>query len=102
MGAQIIDGKAVAARVRARVAEEVKAFTEEHGRPPGLATILVGDDPASAVYVRSKEKACIEAGMKSVVERLPAETTEAELLAHVERCNEDPTIHGILVQMPLP
>jgi methylenetetrahydrofolate dehydrogenase (NADP+) / methenyltetrahydrofolate cyclohydrolase len=100
-GAKLIDGSAVARSVRAEVAREAAELTAR-GVRPGLAVILVGDDPASAVYVRSKEKACIEAGMKSVVERLPAETTEAELLAHVERCNEDPTIHGILVQMPLP
>ena len=100
-GARLIDGASVARSVRAEVTRET-ADLVRRGVKPGLAVVLVGDDPASAVYVRSKEKACIEAGMKSVVIRLPAETSQDELLGHVAALNEDPTIHGILVQMPLP
>ena len=98
---RIIDGKAVAARVRARVADEVRALAGR-GVVPGLTVILVGDDPASAVYVGSKEKACIEAGMRGETIRMPATTTQQELLTVVERLNGDPRVHGILVQMPLP
>ena len=100
-GARIIDGVAVAKRVRADVARDAASLIA-HGVQPGLAVILVGDDPASAVYVRTKEKALLDAGMKSVGVRLPADTTQATLLGHVAAFNEDPTIHGILVQMPLP
>jgi methylenetetrahydrofolate dehydrogenase (NADP+) / methenyltetrahydrofolate cyclohydrolase len=97
----LIDGTAIARSIRADVAEQT-ARLRERGIRPGLAVVLVGDDPASAVYVRSKGKACVEAGMHSETIRLPATTTQDELLAHVDRLNADPAIHGILVQMPLP
>ena len=93
-----MDGKALAARIRAEVAEGVAAF----GRPIGLATVLVGDDPASDVYIRAKHKATLEVGMAARDLRLPAETTEAELLALVAELNADDAIDGILVQLPLP
>jgi methylenetetrahydrofolate dehydrogenase (NADP+)/methenyltetrahydrofolate cyclohydrolase len=101
MSARVLDGTAIARTIREEVAAEVARVTR-HGRKPGLAAVLVGEDPASAVYVRSKGKACEEAGMHSVTIRLAAETSEAELLATVDRLNEDPAIHGILVQLPLP
>lgn len=101
MPAERIDGVAIAARVRQRVAREA-AELKLLGITPGLTAVLVGDDPASAVYVASKEKACKEAGMNGESIRLPATTTEAELLAVVDRLNADPAVHGILVQMPLP
>ncbi len=101
MPAEIIDGAAVADRVRADVAKAAAALVPK-GIIPGLTVVLVGDDPASAVYVRAKEKACHEAGMHGETIRLPASTTQAELLAVVDRLNADPAIHGILVQMPLP
>jgi methylenetetrahydrofolate dehydrogenase (NADP+)/methenyltetrahydrofolate cyclohydrolase len=101
-GAQLIDGNTIAKAVRADAAGRAAALRASHGVNPGLAVVLVGDDPASAVYVRAKGKACEEAGMTSETLRLPATTTEAELLAVVDRLNADPTIHGILVQMPLP
>ena len=101
MTARILDGTSIAQTIRAEVAEEV-ARQSRTGRKPGLAAVLVGEDPASAVYVRSKGKACEEAGMHSVTLRLPAATTEAELLETVDRLNADPDIHGILVQLPLP
>ena len=101
MPAEIIDGAAIARRIRGEAAAEVAALATR-GVRPGLAVVLVGDDPASAVYVRSKGRACEEAGMHSVTLRLPATTTEDELLAHVDALNADPTVHGILVQMPLP
>jgi methylenetetrahydrofolate dehydrogenase (NADP+)/methenyltetrahydrofolate cyclohydrolase len=100
--ARIIDGKAFADRLRARVAERAAKVKQQHGITPGLAAVLVGDDPASAVYVRNKEKAVAEAGMASFPHRLPATTSEAELLALVAKLNADPAIHGILVQLPLP
>lgn len=100
-GATLIDGTAIGRLVRQDVAKEV-ARLEALGVTPGLSVVLVGDDPASAVYVRSKGKACEEAGMRGETIRLPAETTEAELLEHVDRLNADPNVHGILVQMPLP
>ena len=103
VGARIIDGKAVATAVRARVREEVSVFAGEHGgRVPALATVIVGDDPASEIYVRNKHKACEEAGMGSVHHGLPAETAEPELLELVERLNLDGEVDGILVQLPLP
>ncbi len=102
MSAKIIDGKAFAANVRARVAEHVVRLKEENGITPGLAVVLVGQDAASEVYVRSKGKSTIEAGMNSYEHKLPAETSEAELLALVDRLNKDPNVHGILVQLPLP
>jgi methylenetetrahydrofolate dehydrogenase (NADP+)/methenyltetrahydrofolate cyclohydrolase len=99
--AGLIDGVAIANAVRADVAERARELIAR-GVRPGLTVILVGDDPASAVYVRAKEKACHEAGMAGETIRLPASTSQAELLAHVDRLNADPTVHGILVQMPLP
>lgn len=102
MTAQIIDGKAFAAKVRGKVAEHVATLRSDHGLVPGLAVVLVGEDPASQVYVRSKGKMTIEVGMKSVEHRLTADTSEAELLALIERLNADAEIHGILVQLPLP
>jgi methylenetetrahydrofolate dehydrogenase (NADP+)/methenyltetrahydrofolate cyclohydrolase len=101
MSARILDGTAIAQAIRAEVAEEVARLSRT-GRKPGLAAVLVGEDPASAVYVRSKGKACEEAGMHSVTLRLPAAASEAELLETVDRLNADPDIHGILVQLPLP
>ena len=102
MGAEIIDGKAFAARIRGQVAEHVARLQADHGLTPGLAVVLVGEDPASQVYVRSKGKQTVEAGMKSVEHRLEADTSEEDLLALVAELNADPTIHGILVQLPLP
>jgi methylenetetrahydrofolate dehydrogenase (NADP+) / methenyltetrahydrofolate cyclohydrolase len=101
MSARILDGVAIAKAIREEVAAEVSRFRSK-GQKPGLAAVLVGEDPASAVYVRSKGKACEEAGMHSVTVRLPVETPEAELLATVDRLNADPEINGILVQLPLP
>ncbi|MCA0175286.1 MAG: bifunctional methylenetetrahydrofolate dehydrogenase/methenyltetrahydrofolate cyclohydrolase FolD [Proteobacteria bacterium] len=99
---QRIDGVAVAATLRAEVAQRAAAYTAAQGHPPGLAVLLVGDDPASAVYVRNKVRACAEAGIASFLDRLPAQTTEAEVLARVAALNTDARVHGILVQMPLP
>ncbi len=101
MSAKILDGTAIARAIRDEVAVEVGRVSRD-GRKPGLAAVLVGEDPASGVYVRSKGKACEEAGMHSETIRLPAGTSEAELLATVDRLNTDPAIHGILVQLPLP
>ena len=98
---KLIDGKALSAKLRSGIKEEV-AEIKAKGITPGLAVILVGDDPASQVYVRNKEKACIEAGMHSEVYRLPEETTEEELLARIDKLNKDDNIHGILVQLPVP
>jgi methylenetetrahydrofolate dehydrogenase (NADP+)/methenyltetrahydrofolate cyclohydrolase len=100
--ASIIDGKAVGARVRAEVAQDVESFVAEHGRPPGLATILVGDDPASAVYVNGKQKACAEAGIQGFDHRLPADSSEDEVIALIERLNADDDVSGILCQLPVP
>ncbi|WP_176248171.1 MULTISPECIES: bifunctional methylenetetrahydrofolate dehydrogenase/methenyltetrahydrofolate cyclohydrolase FolD [unclassified Sulfitobacter] len=102
MTATIIDGKAFAARVRGQVAEHVARLKAEHGITPGLAVVLVGADPASEVYVRSKGKMTVEVGMKSVEHRLQADTSEADLLTLIADLNADPEIHGILVQLPLP
>ena len=96
-----MDGREIARRVRDRVAEEVKVL-KARGVTPGLTVVLVGDDPASAVYVASKGKACAEAGMKGETIRMPATTTQSELIDVVQRLNRDPSVHGILVQMPLP
>jgi methylenetetrahydrofolate dehydrogenase (NADP+) / methenyltetrahydrofolate cyclohydrolase len=101
MSAKVLDGTVIGKAIRDEVAVEV-ARMRGSGRRPGLAAVLVGEDPASAVYVRSKGKACEEAGMHSVTIRLPADTAEDELLATVDRLNTDPEIHGILVQLPLP
>ena len=102
MTAKRIDGKAVAAALRARIAGEVARFREATGRVPGLATVLVGEDPASAVYVRSKGKATLEAGMESFAHHLSATTSQDELVALVDQLNDDPAVDGILVQLPLP
>jgi len=102
MSAQVIDGKEIAAKVRAEVAAEVARLQKEHGLKPGLAVVLVGEDPASKVYVANKAKQTVEVGMNSWEHRLPAETSEAEVLAMVDKLNKDPACHGILVQLPLP
>ena len=102
MTAKVIDGKAFAARVRADVATHGAAMKQDHGITPGLAVVLVGDDPASRVYVKNKHTSTIEVGMNSFEHRLSAETSEADLLALVQKLNNDPAVHGILVQLPLP
>ncbi len=102
MAARAIDGKAVAAAVRERVRGEVAAYAAEAGRTPTLATVIVGDDPASRIYVRNKHRACEEAGMLSAHHGLPAETTESELLELVGGLGLDPEVDGILVQLPVP
>lgn len=102
MTAQIIDGKAFASALRETVACHVSQLKETHGITPGLAVVLMGDDPASQVYVRSKEKQTVEAGMHSYAHRLAATTPEAELLGLIHQLNEDPAVHGILIQLPLP
>jgi methylenetetrahydrofolate dehydrogenase (NADP+)/methenyltetrahydrofolate cyclohydrolase len=102
MPAQRLDGKALAATMRGEIAARVAARTQAGKRPPGLAAVLVGEDPASQTYVRNKHKACQGAGLASTVHTLPAATTQAELLALVARLNRDPAVHGILVQLPLP
>lgn len=102
MSAEIIDGKAFAANLRARVGEAAAAFEVQAGRKAGLAVVLVGDDPASAVYVRSKGKATVAANMASFEHRLPADTTQDTLIALVRQLNADPAVDGILVQLPLP
>ena len=99
---KLIDGKAFAATLRAKVAEGVAAFVARTGRKPGLAVVLVGEDPASSVYVRSKGKATSESGMHSIEHRLPDTASEAELLALVDALNRDADVDGILVQLPLP
>mgnify|MGYP001773328140 CR=1 FL=1 len=98
----LIDGKAVAAELRAQLRRSVERLMAERGIRPGLALLLVGDNPASQVYVRSKAKACQEVGFLSVVERLPAETPQQTVLEYIRRWNQSPEIHGILVQLPLP
>ncbi len=98
----IISGKEFAKGLRAKMTDAVATLKAEHDLQPGLAVVLVGDDPASDVYVRNKGKATLKTGMHSVEHRLPAETSQADLVALVEELNQDPTIHGILVQMPLP
>ncbi len=100
--AEIIDGKKVAEQLRKEVREEVKKLREESGIVPGLAAVLVGNNPASQIYVRNKRKACEEVGIYSEEHNLPEETTESDLLSLVERLNYDEKIHGILVQLPLP
>jgi methylenetetrahydrofolate dehydrogenase (NADP+)/methenyltetrahydrofolate cyclohydrolase len=101
MTARILDGVAMGRAIRQEVGQDVARLLQA-GIKPGLAVVLVGEDPASQVYVRSKGKACEEAGMHSVTIRLPAETSEAELLATIDRLNADPAIHGMLVQLPIP
>lgn len=102
MSADLIDGKAFAQGLRERVALAAARFQKEAGRAPGLAVVLVGEDPASSVYVRSKGKACREAGMESIEHRLPESTSQADLIALVESLNADDMVDGILVQLPLP
>ncbi|TCM84400.1 bifunctional methylenetetrahydrofolate dehydrogenase/methenyltetrahydrofolate cyclohydrolase FolD [Rhodovulum steppense] len=102
MSAEIIDGKAFAATIRGKVTEHVARLHSEHGLTPGLAVVLVGEDPASQVYVRNKGQQTEESGMASFEHRLPAETSEADLLALIARLNAAPAVHGILVQLPLP
>ena len=98
----LIEGKKVSEALRTALKEKTAAIKEKYGVAPGLAVILVGEDPASTVYVRNKERACIELGYHSEVYRLPAETSEAELLSLIDRLNNDKKIHGILCQLPLP
>jgi methylenetetrahydrofolate dehydrogenase (NADP+)/methenyltetrahydrofolate cyclohydrolase len=102
MTARIIDGKAFAAKVREKVAGHVARLKEEHGITPGLAVVLVGEDPASQVYVRSKGKQTVEVGMNSYEHKLDADTSEKDLLALIDKLNTAPEVHGILVQLPLP
>jgi methylenetetrahydrofolate dehydrogenase (NADP+)/methenyltetrahydrofolate cyclohydrolase len=102
MSAKIIDGKAIAADLRAQVAAQTKRVTTVHGLVPGLAVVLIGDNAASKSYVTAKSRALVEAGMRPFDHQLPANTSEAELLALVEKLNGNPAVHGILVQMPLP
>jgi methylenetetrahydrofolate dehydrogenase (NADP+) / methenyltetrahydrofolate cyclohydrolase len=102
MSARVIDGKAIAADLRSRVAEQARRLTQARGLVPGLAVVLVGQNPASEVYVRNKSRATVEAGMRSFDHRLPDTISEAELLALIARLNDDASVHGILVQLPLP
>lgn len=102
MTVRILDGKAIAETIRSEIGLEVAEFIRTRQFPPQLAAVLVGDDPASHVYLRNKEKACEKAGMGSQVHRLPASTSELDLLALLDRLNRDQSIHGILVQLPLP
>ena len=102
MAAKILDGNKVAQEMRAEMAEEIRALKEEHGITPGLAVVLVGDDPASQVYVRNKGRACEQVGIRSDTYRFPADYPEEELLGLISKLNDDPEVHGILVQLPLP
>jgi len=102
MAGQVIDGKAVAARVRAQVAEGVEAFVAERGRPPGLATVLIGEDPGSAVYVGGKQRASKEVGMAGFDHRLPADVPREEVVALIESLNADEAVDGMIVQLPVP
>src|SRR5271154_7018915 len=102
MSATIIDGKEVAARVRADVARDVAEFRERTGRPPGLATILVGEDPASEVYIRGKRKASAEAGITDYHQHLPSDVSQDHVAAVIEDCNGNPDVSGILLQLPVP
>lgn len=102
MPARIIDGKRVAAELRTALAARIAAFTQERGRPPGLAVLLVGADPASQVYVRNKRRACEEVGIRSFGHDLPADTSQDALLALIDSLNGDPAVDGILLQLPLP
>ena len=102
MTAQLIDGKAIAAETRAQVTADVEAFVARTGHRPGLATVLVGDDPASAVYVANKQRGCEEAGINGFSHTLPADVAREDLIALVEQLNADPAVSGILVQLPLP
>ena len=100
--AKLIDGKAFAAGLRARIGAAVGRLKAEHGLTPGLAVVIAGENPASQVYVRNKAKQTVEVGMHSEEHRMDASSSEAEVLAMVERLNTEPAIHGILVQLPLP
>ena len=102
MSATILDGKAIAKQIRAEIAEQVAEFTQKTGVKPCLAAVLVGEDPASQVYVRNKERACGKAGIQSQMHRLPADTTTEDLLALIDQLNNDRAVNGILVQLPLP
>jgi methylenetetrahydrofolate dehydrogenase (NADP+) / methenyltetrahydrofolate cyclohydrolase len=102
MAANIIDGRSVAARVRAQVAREVDELVARTGRRPGLATILVGDDPASTIYVANKRKACAEVGIADHHRHLPADTTHEQVAAAIDECNRDPDVSGVLLQLPVP
>ncbi len=102
MSADVLDGKRIAKEIQAEIKQRVEAFVEASGRVPVLAAVLVGDDPASQVYVRNKERACERAGIKSQLHRMPAESTTEEVLRLVCQLNEDPDVSGILVQLPLP
>jgi len=102
MPATVIDGKAVAQRVRAEVGEGVAEFTQRHGRPPGLATVLVGEDPASAIYVGGKQKATAEVGMRGFDHRLSADASRDEVVGLLEQLNADPEVSGIICQLPVP
>lgn len=102
MSGTILDGKAFSKEIRGEIGEQVAAFTESGGPTPCLAAVLVGDDPASQVYVRNKERACEKAGIKSILHRLPTDTTTEQLLDLVGQLNGDASIHGILIQLPLP
>ncbi len=102
MTATIIDGQAVADKMRARIAEQAAAFTSQHGYAPGLGVVLVGDNPASQMYVRMKRKACEKVGIASFASLLPDTATQAEVEDVVRGMNENPLVHGILVQLPMP
>ena len=102
MPARVIDGKAIASRVREEVAEEVRAYAAQHDEAPGLATVLVGDDPASAVYVGGKQRACAEVGIRGYDHRLAADVPEPELTALLDQLNGDPRVSGVLLQLPVP
>src|SRR5438874_5113390 len=102
MAAVLLDGKKLAQTMQAEIAAAAAVFTQKYGLRPGLAAVLVGDNPASRVYVRNKRKACQQAGFESWLHELRHETTQAELLDLIQRLNSDPAVHGILVQLPLP
>ena len=102
MTAKVIDGKSIAADIRAEVAEGAAELQARHGVVPGLAVVLVGDDPSSAVYVRNKQRAAVEVGMVAQDIKLAADASQDEVLAHIDRINRDETVHGMLVQLPLP
>jgi methylenetetrahydrofolate dehydrogenase (NADP+) / methenyltetrahydrofolate cyclohydrolase len=102
MPARVIDGRALAARVRAQVADDVREFADEHGRPPGLATVLIGDDPASAIYVGGKQKASAEVGIAGFDHRLPADAARDEVVALIDELNRTPEVSGIICQLPVP
>lgn len=102
MSAQILDGKAISKEIQAEIKNEVAEFVEQSGVTPTLAAVLVGEDPASQVYVRNKERACKRAGLDSQLHRMSADSTTEQVLAKVNALNEDPNVHGILVQLPLP